>query len=207
MMSLPGIFGSGPGNFPGQSPYLRPDWVGLRHFGELLGPRTVPRVGLVWSGDPRKHHLEANRIDRRRSMHFSTMALLAEVQGVEFFSIQKGGAATQLGEVVTAQPVRDLTGQLGDFADTAALIAQLDLLVTVDTSMAHLAGGLGVPVWLLSRFDGCWRWLLEGTTTEWYPSMKIYRQQTAGDWQPVVEQLRHDLYQFASSPAWATGHS
>jgi ADP-heptose:LPS heptosyltransferase len=87
----------------------------------------------------------------------------------------------------------DCTDELRDFADTAALVSQLDLVIAVDTSVAHLAGGLGVPVWMLSRFNGCWRWMLERDGSPWYPSMRIFRQARAGDWQEVIERVASAL--------------
>jgi ADP-heptose:LPS heptosyltransferase len=90
-------------------------------------------------------------------------------------------------------PLIDYTGELRDFADTAALIANLDLVISVDTAVAHLAGAMGKPVWLLNRFDSDWRWLREGDTTLWYPSMRIFRQPRLGDWESVMADVRSAL--------------
>ena len=93
----------------------------------------------------------------------------------------------------------DHTDELYDFEETAALIEQLDLVIAVDTSTAHLAGALGKPVWLLNRFDTCWRWLLERSDSPWYPSLRLYRQSTRGDWQGVLQRVRNDLDSFATA--------
>lgn len=200
LLSLPGLLGKPAADSPEEVPYLRADAGDVARFAAIVGERRRPRVGLVWSGAPRRHDVEANRVDRRRSVHLRAMSPLLELSGIDFYSVQKGPAAAQLGEVDSARRVIDVTAQVDDFADTAALLHNLDLLITVDTSMAHLAGGLGLPVWMLSRFDGCWRWLVDGSSTIWYPSMKIYRQQTAGDWSGVIAQLQRDLAALAGTP-------
>jgi len=87
----------------------------------------------------------------------------------------------------------DWTDELHDFSDTAALIEALDLVISVDTAGAHLAGALGKPVWVLSRFDGCWRWLLDRTDSPWYPSLRLFRQPARGDWAPVITEIREQL--------------
>jgi ADP-heptose:LPS heptosyltransferase len=95
--------------------------------------------------------------------------------------------------------MRDFTARLDDFSDTAAFIEQLDLLISVDTSTAHLAGALGKPVWLLNRFDSCWRWMLHRPDSPWYPSITLYRQEAPGDWAGVVEHVRADLLALAGA--------
>jgi len=91
--------------------------------------------------------------------------------------------------------------ELGDFTDTAALLAQLDLLISVDTSTAHLAGAMGKPVWILNRFDSCWRWLLDRADSPWYPSATLYRQESAGDWDGVIRRVAADLHARVRDPA------
>ena len=202
MMSLPRALGAAPDEFAGGFPYLRADAADLATFAKLLGQRRRPRIGLVWAGDPRPHDVNAHRVDMRRSMHLRQLAPLLALEGIEFLSVQKGSPATQLSEVDGGSAlagITDLTERLGDFADTAALLMQLDLLITVDTSMAHLAGGLGIPVWMLSRYDGCWRWRLDGATTPCYPSMTIYRQPAPGDWTTVIARVKDDLATFVAS--------
>jgi len=120
---------------------------------------------------------------------------LLETPGVTFVSLQKGAASGQLRKLDAAIRPREAMADIRDFADTAALVAALDLVITVDTAVAHLAGALNRPVWILSRFDGCWRWLSGRDDTPWYPSARLYRQTAPGDWETVVERLRLDLAQ------------
>jgi hypothetical protein len=123
------------------------------------------------------------------------------VPGAAFFSLQKGEpAATQLRDLEQAgwdgPAIKDHTAELNDFEDTAALIDQLDLVISVDTSVAHLAGALGKPVWLLNRFDTCWRWMTGHDDSPWYPTMTIFRQPAPGDWESVLAQVRTELQRF-----------
>ncbi|NHN88766.1 tetratricopeptide repeat protein [Acetobacter conturbans] len=147
-------------------------------------------VGLVWSGAPRPTHVEAHAIDKRRSMPLTALASLVEVPDTVFVSFQMHG-----GRLIreSALPIIDGTEGITDFADTAARLLGIDLLVSVDTSIVHLAGGLGLPVWMLSRFDGCWRWLEDRTDTAWYPTMRIFRQPQLNDWASVVNQVKTEL--------------
>ena len=118
--------------------------------------------------------------------------------GVEFFSLQKGQPAeSELAALArnrwSGPDIRDVSAELDDFADTAALIEQMDLVISVDTSVAHLAGALGKQVWILNRYDGCWRWLLDREDTPWYRTARIYRQKASGDWDPVLKRVEADL--------------
>lgn len=155
------------------------------------GKRPAQRViGLVWSGAPRPAQVEAHAIDQRRSMPLSDLAPLFDLPDTVFVSFQLNGAQ-QITEA--GLPIHDGTHGIRDFADTAARLLGIDLLVCVDTSIAHLAGGLGLPVWMMSRFDGCWRWLEHRSDTPWYPTMKIYRQPKPGDWAGLVMNLKEDM--------------
>jgi len=143
------------------------------------------RVGLVWAGS----HTVANaEIDRRRSIAPELLAPLLALPGLNFTSLQKDGP-----RMPPDISVIDLMPKAADFADTAALIAGLDLVIAVDTAVAHLAGALGKPVWLLNRFDSCWRWLAGRRDSPWYPSMRIYPQSQPGDWETVIAQVQADL--------------
>ncbi len=153
-------------------------------------------VGLVWSGDPRPHDPVATQVDRRRSVRLEKLAPLMEVEGIRFVSFQLGMPKHQMAE--TGLPVIDVTDGIVDFADTAARLYGVDLLISVDTSMVHLAGGLGLPVWMISRSDSCWRWGETGTTTPWYPSMRIFRQPRSGDWETPVVEITNMLRQFVA---------
>ncbi|GEN13701.1 hypothetical protein NCH01_01320 [Neoasaia chiangmaiensis] len=161
-------------------------------------------VGLVWAGDPRPGQARAHIIDRRRSVDLARLAPLFTVPGVRFAGFQLGAAREQI--ETSGLPVVDVTDGILDFADTAARLSGIDLLIAVDTSIVHLAGGLGMPVWMISRFDNCWRWMENRSDTPWYPGMRILRQSQPGDWDSVIEEARELLTQFsqiyhASAPA------
>jgi len=178
LMSLPLVFGTDLGSIPATTPYLVADRVaGAVWAGRLAGlPR--PWVGLVWAGSP------TGGLDHRRSMRFADLApILAAPAG--FVSVQLGPAAAQWAPPVGVAAL-DATPWISDFADTAALMSQLDLLITVDTSVAHLAAGLGRPVWLLDRFSSCWRWLTGRSDSPWYPTLRLLRQPGPGQWAPAV---------------------
>ena len=144
------------------------------------------KVGLVWAGAPRRDNPAAAAIDARRSLRLAQLEPLAAAKGVQFVSLQVGEFAPEALAPPTGMRLVDWTGEIGDFADTAALVSCLDLVVTVDTSVAHLVGGLGRPVWILSRYDGCWRWLMDRETTPWYPSARLFHQAAPGAWEPVI---------------------
>jgi Flp pilus assembly protein TadD len=141
------------------------------------------RVGLAWSVHARDDH---GYVTRHKSVPPETLAPLLDVRGVAFHSLQPGqdGDAAVFG--VRASRVVPTGPAIGDFGDTAALIENLDLVITPDTAVAHVAGALGKPVWLLERFHGCWRWRLEAETAPWYPTVRIFRQSRFNDWSDVV---------------------
>jgi Flp pilus assembly protein TadD len=173
MMSLPLAFGTVGSRIPADTPYLHADPDEVAAWRRRLADRAGLRVGLVWAGNP--DHAE----DRRRSIPPELLAPLGAVAGVSFVSLQKGGSPTPL-------PLDDWTGELADFADTAALISALDLVIGVDTAVIHLAGALGKPVWLLNRFDPHWLWQTTGTDSQWYPTLRQFRQERPGDWPGVI---------------------
>jgi hypothetical protein len=143
---------------------------------------------LVWAGNAK---LVA---DRRRSLAPERLAPLFDVPGLRFFSLQKGGPPAP-----DAFPLTNLMDGMEDFADTAALVANLDLVVSVDTAVVHLAAALGKPVWLMDRFDPDWRWLHDRRDSPWYPTLRIYRQPHPGDWDPVLAEIVRDLRGFAET--------
>ncbi len=186
MLSLPLAFGATPLNVPAE-PYLRADpsaWEGLFVTRER-------RIGLVWAGNPRRHSAFLAAVDRRRSLDAAALKPLLALRGVRFVSLQKDG-----GTLPADAGAIDVMDRMRDFADTAALIAKLDLVLSVDTAVAHLAAAMGKPVWLLDRFDPCWRWIAGRTDTPWYPTMRIYRQPAAGDWASVVAAVTRDVAGF-----------
>ncbi|HLI11267.1 MAG TPA: tetratricopeptide repeat protein [Alphaproteobacteria bacterium] len=158
---------------------------------DALAATPRPRIGLVWAGS------RAHKKDRRRSIPLTRLVPLLATTGVQFVSLQKelreGDA-----EILRAKPNLIAAGErLADFADTAALVAQLDLVITVDTSVAHLAGTMGVPTWLLLPFAPDWRWLLEREDSPWYPSLRLFRQPAPGAWDAVIARLQEALGGFA----------
>jgi hypothetical protein len=179
-------------------PYLKAEPRVVARWRERLAELTNPgggarRIGLVWAGQSRPEQPDAERANRRRSMSLAQLAPLGAVPGVRYVSLQKGAPAAEAQTAPAALRLVDWTDELQDFADTATLVEALDLIITVDTSVAHLAGALGKPVWLLNRLDTCWRWLLEREDTRWYPGMRIFRQRTAGDWDEVIARVGEQL--------------
>lgn len=155
-------------------------------WSEALAPLRDNRlIGLVWAGSSRDSQPHAAAIDRRRSMPLAALSPLFDVPGQAFVSLQLGPPAAQAAWALPGRTLHDPTAVLADFADTAALIMALDLVISVDTSVAHLAAALGKPVWLLNRYDTCWRWGREGTDSVWYPSVRQFRQPAPGDWGSV----------------------
>ncbi len=195
LLSLPLAFSTGEHSIPSATPYLFADPDAARQWHERIDTPADTRlkVGLVWAGGNRPHVAELRKNDARRSIAFEQLAPLLDVPDVRFFSLQKGAAAQQLAASERCARVEDYTEDLDDFADTAALVANLDLVISVDTSTAHLAGALDKPVWILNRFDTCWRWMLERSDTPWYPSARLFRQPALGDWDSVMLHARDAL--------------
>lgn len=193
LLSLPLVFGTTLENVPAAVPYVHPDPSDVEAWRGRLPQGRGPRVGLVWAGNPRPDVAWAACVDRRRSIPLRRLAPLAEVPDLRWVSLQKGQPAAELHSAPDRWAIFDPMDRVEDFADTAALLAHIDLIVSVDTSVAHLAGALGKPVWMLSRHDGCWRWLRDRSDSPWYPTMRIYRQSRPGDWDRVIEQVAADL--------------
>jgi tetratricopeptide (TPR) repeat protein len=201
LMSLPLALGVTLGSLAGEARYLAAPAEKIEAWRARLGPPTRPRIGLVWAGNPRKQVLHLSRIDRQRSVAFDQLAPLL-AQGYAFYSLQKGdGATAELGASPHRARVIDLTPAISDFADTAALIENLDLVITVDTAVAHVAGALGKPVWLMNRFNTCWRWSTDRDDSPWYPTMHIFRQPAPGDWQTVIARIAAALREIAATGA------
>ena len=179
LLSLPGVFGTTLETIPLLVPLVANT--------ETLSPRPDRglQVGLVWAGSAGFVH------DRARSVGLDAMGRLVDVPGVVLHSLQL--PAGTMGD----RPIIDRMADVADFADTASRIAGLNLVIAVDSAVAHLAATMGKEVWLLSRFLGCWRWLQDRDDSPWYPSMRIYRQQSAGDWSSVIERVSGDLAQRA----------
>jgi hypothetical protein len=147
------------------------------------------RVGLVWSGNP------AHANDRNRSIPFTELTPLLH-QGIEFVGLQREVRPADEAALAGVPAIENLGPALKDFADTAALVASLDLVISVDTSVAHLAGALGKPVWVMLPYAPDWRWLLDRDDSPWYPTMRLFRQTAAGDWKGVVARIADALKDF-----------
>lgn len=191
LMSLPLVFRTTLGAIPSRMPYLAilqevADWTANRAAKKLgEAARTGLRVGIAWAGSP------AHMRDRFRSIPLELLKPLLGLAGARFFSLQLGPAAMEL--ISAGVPVIDLAPEIEDMADTAALIANLDLVIAVDTAVAHLAGALARPVWVMLPLAPDWRWLLDREDSPWYPTMRLFRQSRLGDWAPVVEAVRSAL--------------
>jgi hypothetical protein len=192
LLSVPHVLGTTLDTVPARIPYLvaRPEatraWKSrLARFGDPTGKL----IGLCWAGSPLLGHAQGRVANLRRSMDLSTLAPLGSVPGVRFVSLQAGG----VGEAPKGLQLFDAMPEMTDFDDTAALVAALDLVITVDTAVAHLAGALGRPVWVLSRFDACWRWLANRSDSPWYRTLRLFRQDKPGAWEKVVESVRQEL--------------
>lgn len=193
LMSLPLACGTTQATIPADVPYLFAEPDAAARWRDRLADLPGLRIGLCWAGDPRPDQPEANAVDRRRSLPLRAFAPLASVRGVTFVSLQKGTPAAQATAPPPGLSLHDWTGALEDFADTAALIAGLDLVITADTSVAHLAGALGRPVWVLNRFDACWRWLMDRADSPWYPTARLFHQPRPGDWASVTSDVASAL--------------
>jgi tetratricopeptide (TPR) repeat protein len=185
IMSLPYAFRTALATVPAAVPYLHADRERVAYWQQRLGQRRAPRVGLVWSGNPR----HAN--DRARSMPAAELAPLFALDA-DFIALNKEVRDDER-EIVTQLPLRRLGEEVTDFADTAALIENLDLVISVDTSVAHLAGALARPVWVLLDTRSDFRWLIERDDSPWYPTARLFRQNRRGDWREVIECVVREL--------------
>jgi tetratricopeptide (TPR) repeat protein len=189
LMSLPAIFGTTLANIPQAAGYF----PALGHSSRE--EKTGLRVGLVWAGSP------THKRDRARSIALAKLKPLFDVPGVQWFSLQKGAAAEQLVEFPERVAIHDLAAGFKDYADTATAIAGLDLVITVDTSVAHLAGTMGKPVWILLHEQPDWRWLLKRRDSPWYTSARLFRQASGGDWSSVIAAVVRELQVYLPAPA------
>ncbi|MCC7498447.1 MAG: glycosyltransferase family protein [Bryobacterales bacterium] len=188
LMSVAGVLRVTAATIPAKVPYLFPRRAVIEQWKRTMAGLTQDcrrrRVGLAWAGNPRHPN------DRNRSMPLARLKPLLEMDGVQWFSLQKGGDGSGAGSF-------DLGPLLTDLEQTAAAIEQLDLVISVDTVVAHLAGALGRPVWLLAPFAPDWRWMLDRSDSPWYPSMRLFRQRRRGDWDGVIGEVRRALIESA----------
>jgi ADP-heptose:LPS heptosyltransferase len=191
LLSLPGIFGTSLATVPANVPYLFADDVLIDHWRQELNQTSTFKIGIAWQGSP------SYRRDRFRSIPLAHFAALTRSQGVHLLSLQKGPGTEQIQEVAGRFPVPDLGSRLdetaGAFMDTAAVMKNLELVITSDTAVAHLAGALGVPVWVALPFAPDFRWLQHREDSPWYPTMRLFRQTKPGDWAEVFERMAGEL--------------
>jgi len=185
LISLPRIFQHDIDSIPRQCPYIKPP--GDAGFPVHVPQGTKFKVGIVWAGKP------THKNDHNRSVSIENFLPLASIPGVTLYSLQKGPETAQREESGCGFLVRELGSGCEDFADTAKIMAQLDLIITVDTSVAHLAGALNLPVWVAIPYNPDWRWMRKRKDSPWYPSMTLFRQKNPGDWTPVFNKILSEL--------------
>ncbi len=186
LMDLPGIFGTTLDTIPAKVPYIFADSEKVKFWQDRLAD-AIFKVGIVWAGSPRHGN------DHNRSCSLELFATLAAIDGVRLYGLQKGQAAGQVERLSEIMTIENLSEDLEDFADTAGAIENLDLVISVDTAAAHLAGAMGKPVWILLPFAPDWRWMLEQTDSPWYPTMRLFRQEKWGDWSTVFQNMTEEL--------------
>jgi len=198
LMSLPSIFKTTIETVPAATPYLHADPELVEMWKEALAGSGTFNVGIAWQGNSKY------RGDRTRSIPLRHFAAIAQVEGVRLFSLQKGDGTEQLDEFTHDHDVvtfDDMDQQTGAFMDTAAIMKNLDLVITSDTVIPHLAGGLGVNVWMAVSTSSDWRWMLEREDSPWYPTMRIFRQRERGNWDEVFDRISHELRQMVGAKA------
>lgn len=189
LMSLPLAFGTALDSIPASIPYLRADLRRVEQWSLLLGARTRPRIGVVWAGRQYKP------VNTRRDMPLRSLRPLLQLDA-DWISLQKEipeGDRAWLGGLPRLQRHGET---VRDFADTAALIENLDLVITVDSAVAHLAGALGKPVWIMNRYAACWRWMEQRSDSPWYPTARLFRQPSLGEWDAVVDEVLDEATAF-----------
>ncbi len=202
LLSLPLAFKTTIETIPNRIPYLSPDPNKVAYWRQKLGEKSNLRVGLVWSGGFRPDQPKVWSLNKRRNIPLIKLKSL-NLPKIDFYSLQKGVEAEE--ELATLQSsgwngpnIIDFTKELNDYSDTAALIANLDLVISVDTSVVHMTGAIGKPIWILNRFDTDWRWFVDRSDSLWYPTATIFNQPSYGDWDAVVEDVRSKLMGLAN---------
>ncbi len=197
LLSLPDRFGTDLDTIPAEMPYLTPDPEAVEHWRLKLGDGPRLKVGIAWAGN------RSHKNDRIRSLAIERLLPILEIPGIRWISLQVGERAGDV-ERLPIGMVADISSELGDLGDTAAVIANLDLVIAVDTAVVHLAGALGRPVWAMLAFAPDWRWLLDREDSPWYPSMRLFRQARHGDWDSLLVQIRQALAERVNQalPEW-----
>jgi Tfp pilus assembly protein PilF len=190
LSGLPRIAGTRLKTIPAQIPYLRADAGKVAGWTERLRrllPKGYRRIGIVWAGRP------THTNDDNRSATLAAFAPLADLSHIALVSLQKGAAQAQIGAYWGRAPLINLGPEIGDFGDTMAVLECLELVITVDTAVAHLAGTMGKPVWLMLPYAPDWRWLLDRTDSPWYPSARLFRQTAERRWEPVIAEITAEI--------------
>jgi tetratricopeptide (TPR) repeat protein len=186
LLDMPNIFATTLDTIPAEIPYIHADPVKAEYWrNKLAGPYF--KVGIVWAGSPTHGN------DRYRSCRLECFAPLTTIDNMCLFGLQKGKASTQMEETTGILPIINISKEFDDFTDTAAAIENLDLVISVDTSVLHLAGAMGKPVWALLPYAPEWRWMLNRRDSPWYPTMRLFRQKEWGQWEPVFNQVAQEL--------------
>ncbi len=186
LMSLPRILGNTLATVPDEVPYLFPDPSLVASWRAEMNLSDDLQVGIAWQGNPH------NTRDRSRSFPLTRFEAIARVPGVRLISLQKGYGSEQLRELAGRFEVIDLGSRMGDLMDTAAVMESLDLVICVDSALAHMAGALGVPAWVALPFSADWRWLTDRDDNHWYPTLRLFRQKQWGDWDDVFERIAEE---------------
>lgn len=195
LLSLPLAFRTEMSTIPAEVPYLTAPSDRIEQWNERLPPRRGLRVGIVWSGNA------THKDDHNRSIALARLLPLFDAPDIEFVSLQKELRESDASVLTETPRILDIGRQFGDFSDTAAAVALVDLVISVDTSVVHLAGALGKPVWVLLPFCPDWRWLLDRDDSPWYPTARLFRQPGIGDWDSVIGQVGHELSLLAGRSA------
>jgi hypothetical protein len=188
LLSLPLRFNTTLKTIPADIPYIKADAVLFQKWKNRLSDDNPKlKVGLVWAGRP------TFKLSHLKECPLRMFSPLAQIKDITFYSLQKGNGSEQAKNPPEGMNLIDYTDEIQDFSDTAALIENLDLVISVDTSVAHLAGAMGKPVWTLLPFSPDWRWMLKREDSPWYPTMRLFRQPSHGDWKPVIERVKKEL--------------
>jgi Flp pilus assembly protein TadD len=194
LLSLPMAFATELSSIPAEIPYVHPDPALVAAWGERLAGNSL-RIGLNWGGSPTFPY------ERWRSIPLERFAPLTNLEGTTFYSLQMGPEARQVKQLGDRVRLIDLQDEQADFADTAAIVANLSLVISIDTSVSHLAGAMGKPVWVLLHKSPDWRWMLEREDSPWYPTARLFRQSTLGNWQDVMARVERELREFVARAA------
>jgi len=196
LLSLPWALGTELTSIPASIPYIHPHPAKVEAWRQRL-PGNSLRIGLVWAGSPLHPH------EFWRAIPLEVLAPLTNIEGTSFYSLQMGAGTDQLKQLGSRACIIDLCEEQKDFADTAAIVANLDLVISIDTSVAHLTGAMGQPGWVLLSKSSDWRWLLDREDSPWYPTLRLFRQSTPGNWRDVVARVERELRDLIAKTTFA----